>query len=64
MENITMRKQGQKLIVEIDLSKEGRPSTSGKSLLIATTSGNAQVPDAKDTFIGVNVYRKGAQVEA
>jgi len=57
MENVSMVRTGTKLVVTIDLTKDLGPSTSGKTLIIASTRGNAPVPDAKDTFIGVNVYR-------
>jgi len=61
MENVTMVRQGTKLIVTIDLTKDLGPSSTGKSLVIATTRGNAVVPGEQDTFIGVNVYRKASQ---
>ena len=57
MENVSMVRQGNKLTVTIDLTKDLGPSSSGKTLIIASTRGNAQVPDAPDTFIGVNVYK-------
>ena len=43
------------LVLRIDLSKKLGPSKSGKTTLIATTNGNAQLPDG--SRIGVNVYR-------
>lgn len=39
MENIVLKIKDDKLIIEIDLSNTLRPSQSGKSDLIATTSG-------------------------
>ena len=57
MQNVTIKRQGQKLFVEIDLSKEVGPSSSGKSIIVATTGGNAMIPDSNGAFIGVNVYR-------
>lgn len=56
MENVIMRIEGKKLIIEIDLSVKGKPSKSGKSVVIASTRGNAQVPD-REEHIGLNVYR-------
>ena len=64
MENITMARKGTKLVIEIDLTKDLGPSSSGKTLIVASTRGNAPVPDARDTFIGINVYRKGAAPQA
>jgi len=44
-----------RLILTIDLKKEGIPSASGKSLVLATTRGNAEFAGVR---IGLNVYRK------
>lgn len=59
MQNIVLRTEGKKLIIEIDLSQEFGLSSSGKSIVIASTQGNVPVPEAPDptTRIGVNVYR-------
>ena len=43
------------LTLTIDLKKQLGPSKSGKTLLVATTNGNATLPDG--SRIGVNVYR-------
>ena len=56
MENVIMRVEDKKLIIEIDLSVKGTPSKSGKSVVIATTRGNAQVP-GREELIGLNLYR-------
>jgi len=49
-----------KLILELDM-QEPRPSASGKTLVVATTSGNqvttAQV-NGKPVIVGVNAYIK------
>lgn len=57
MENIKMKRDGDKLILEIDLSVELGPSRSGKTILIASTKGNKPVPDSEAT-IGVNCFKK------
>jgi hypothetical protein len=44
MQNVAMRVDGDKLVIEVDLSKEIGPSSSGKTILIASTEGNANVP--------------------
>lgn len=49
-------KKGKRLIIEVDLSAEGQPSKTGKSVVIATTHGNKAVPDA-NVMLGINVYR-------
>jgi hypothetical protein len=48
MENVTHKVTGDKLVIEVDLSKKAlaaaRPSKTGKRLLIATTAGAEPVP--------------------
>jgi hypothetical protein len=57
MKNVAMKKQGDILTITVDLSKEQGRSASGKTMIIATTSGNKPVPDS-DAIIGLNIYRK------
>lgn len=57
MQNVDVKLTGTKLILEIDLSKTLGPSKSGKTVLIATTSGNVPVPGAEDVRLGVTAYR-------
>ena len=57
MQNCAMRRDGDKLIIEIDLTQDQGPSSSGKTIIIASTRGNAQVPDEDGTFIGINCFR-------
>jgi len=58
MENVEMTIDHGKLIITVDLTRDLGPSGSGKSIMIATTAGNVDVPGAPDTKIGLNVYRK------
>jgi len=58
MKNIEMSVEGNILTVKVDLSKEFGPSSSGKTIIIASTEGNVSIPDADDKKIGLNVYRK------
>lgn len=58
MKNVEMKVEHGKLIVTVDLTKELGPSSSGKSVIIATTEGNTEVPGTPDVKIGLNVYRK------
>ena len=53
-----MHVDGDKLTVEIDLSQTHGRSRSGKTVIVATTSGNAKVPEHEDIRIGINAYRK------
>ena len=57
MKNVDLKIQGQILTIKVDLSKEFGPSSSGKTIIIASTEGNVSLPD-RDEKIGLNVYRK------
>jgi len=56
MQNVEWEIKGDKLIIEIDLTKEFGPSKSGKTITIASTRGNQQV-EGTDAIIGLNVYK-------
>lgn len=57
MDNVKMEVKGDVLNIAINLKAQGKPSSSGKSQVIATTSGNAAVPGAEGVKIGLNCYR-------
>jgi len=58
MENIKYEINGDKLTIEIDLSKELGESKSGKSIVIATTRGNKKLDgyEKKNVMFGLNCY--------
>lgn len=56
MENVKFEKKGTILTTTVDLSVKGTPSKSGKSLVIASTSGNIIIDPEKKIFMGLNVY--------
>lgn len=58
MKNVEMHAEHGTLIIKVDLTKELGASASGKSVMIATTEGNMDVPGEPDVKIGLNVYRK------
>jgi hypothetical protein len=58
MKNVTMKVEGSKLFIEVDLSKEYGESSTGKSIIISTTEGNQDVPNVDDVKIGLNIYKK------
>jgi hypothetical protein len=58
MNNIEMNVEDNILTVRINLSKRFRPSASGKTISVATTSGNISIPGNKDIKIGINAYVK------
>ena len=58
MKNVEMAVQGNILTIKVDLTKEFGPSSSGKTIIIASTEGNISVPDQEEKKIGLNVYKK------
>jgi len=56
MENMDLKINGDILTITVDLSKTIGKSNSGKSVNIATTSGNKKVPGRENLFIGLNIY--------
>ena len=58
MKNLEMNVEHGTLTITVDLTKDLGPSASGKSVMIATTEGNVDVPGAPDVKIGLNIYRK------
>jgi hypothetical protein len=57
MKNVQMTVAGDILTITVDLTKEFGPSSSGKTIIIASTEGNITVPEREEK-IGLNVYRK------
>lgn len=58
MKNIEMSVDGNILIIKVDLTKDFGPSSSGKTVIIATTEGNQSVPGKEAIKVGLNVYKK------
>jgi hypothetical protein len=57
MKNVTFKIDGNTLVITCDLSAAGELSASGKSRVIASTKGNAEV--APGVKLGLNLYRPG-----
>lgn len=57
MKNVELKVEGNILTITVDLSKEQGRSASGKTMIIATSSGNKPI-EGTDATIGLNVYRK------
>ena len=57
LKNVDMTVEGNILTIKVDLGKEFGPSSSGKTIIIASTEGNVSVAD-RDEKVGLNVYRK------
>lgn len=58
MKNVEMKLEGDILTIKVDVTKEFGPSSSGKTIIIATTEGNISIPEKDEIKIGLNVYRK------
>ncbi len=56
MKNIEMKREKDILTITVDLSKTFGPSKSGKTIIIASTEGNKDVP-GQDAKIGLNIYK-------
>jgi hypothetical protein len=57
MKNVELSVKGNTLTVTVDLTKEFGPSSSGKTIIIASTEGNFPLPGRREV-VGLNVYRK------
>jgi hypothetical protein len=65
MQNVKVTQKGDKLTIEVDVSKavltSAAPYASGKTRTVATTRGNQVVAmvDGKAIVLGLNAYFKG-----
>lgn len=58
---MSVKVEGKELVIRLPINKPLVPSKSGKSLIVATTSGNKAVDckiDGKILTLGVNAYVK------
>jgi hypothetical protein len=58
MKNVDMKLEGNILTIKVDITKEFGPSSSGKTIIIASTEGNQSVEGKEDVKVGLNVYKK------
>jgi hypothetical protein len=56
MQNVQMKVNGNTLTITIDLSAPQTGSKTGKSNIVATTSGNVSVPGKPEMKLGLNLY--------
>ena len=61
MQNVKWEVKDDKLIIEIDLTKEFGLSKSGKTITVASTRGNQKI-EGTDVVIGLNVYKYPEEV--
>ena len=58
MKNVEMKIEGNILTIQVDLTKDFGPSSSGKTIIIASTEGNIAIPEKEEVKVGLNVYKK------
>ena len=61
MQIMTMKQEGIKLIITVDLAKNCGASKTGKSIIVATSSGNIDVPGHAGMKLGLNVYKPAGE---
>lgn len=59
MKNVEMTVEGTLLTIKVDLSKEFGPSSSGKTIIIASTEGNVTIPNREEKSRAQRVPQKG-----
>lgn len=57
-QNIAAKVEGNILTLTIDLSKRLGPSASGKTIVVATSSGNQKIEGGNGVILGINAYVK------
>ena len=57
--NVAMRVDGNKLVIEVDLTRDFGKSKSGKTIIVASSEGNVSLPEPYEhTKVGLNIYKK------
>ena len=57
MQNVKTAVKNGKLLITIDLKAKTKKSTSGKTLIIASSRGNQEVNDTDGVILGLNLYK-------
>lgn len=59
MKNVDMKVVNKKLVITVDLEKEFGPSSSGKTIIVSSTEGNAPLAGIDgDMKVGLNIFKK------
>ena len=56
MKSVNMILTGSILTITVDISQEFGKSSSGKTIIIASTEGNAPVEGKPEVMVGLNIY--------
>jgi hypothetical protein len=60
VKNIDVKINKNQMVLTVDLSKRFNPSVSGKTIIIASTEGNAKIEGHDGLQFGLNVFAKNA----
>jgi uncharacterized OB-fold protein len=58
VKNVEMSTEGTILTIKVDLAREFGPSSSGKTIIVASTEGNVSIEGYEEIKVGLNVYKK------
>jgi hypothetical protein len=58
MKNVQMTVEGNILTIKVDLTKNFGPSSSGKTIIVASTEGSIPVDGHENILAGLNVFKK------
>lgn len=61
MKNVEMTVEGNTLVIKVDSAKEFGPSSSGKTIIIASTEGNVSVTGIEDKKISLTFTGKSKE---
>lgn len=61
MQNVNMSVEGNVLVIKVDLSKRLGASKTGKTVIVASTAGNAPVPGHPEIKLGLNAFTATAR---
>jgi hypothetical protein len=56
MQNVKTEVKGNTLTITVDLSARLGPSSTGKTIIVATSNGSTKVPGHDSIKFGLNVY--------
>ena len=57
MQNVSIKVEGNKAIITIEIDKEFGPSSTGKTIIVASTRGTVAIPNT-NVRLGLNAFKK------
>jgi hypothetical protein len=64
VQNIEIKVEKDKMILTVDLKKRLKDSTSGKTVIVASTEGNAKIEGHDGLQFGLNVFARKTDASA